>query len=216
MPPPNTSYPLGTDPSMYGAYSSAGTPASGGGQPFDMNIMLRAFAQAMLQNSAMGPLRNQTQRDVLLGRHLGIGGGEGSTSGGGASPDPFSAEGLFHGGFAAQMPQYLLEQSQGNTAVNQWKRPDMFGPNVGPQTNQQKGNVLSTGMGQPNTSGMSSFDSPQGEGAFQYDPRFDRNEGTTGILARYSPALGGGGKAKSNAKPPTATGTRKGSSFRMF
>jgi hypothetical protein len=104
---------------------AAPTPAPGS---VDTNAMMQMFMQIMQGQQQKEQARMGLQRDALFGRHLGIGGGQVTPSdptGSGA----FAPEGLFHGGFAAQMDPKALAASQGSTAVNQWQNPQMFGPN---------------------------------------------------------------------------------------
>lgn len=192
---PPTASAMGSDPSLYKPYNKVTSPAApsapgAGGSDFDMGAMMRAFISAMGQNAAMAPQRLQLNRDAIFGRHLGTGGGAvtpGDPTGSGA----FGPEGLFHGGFASQLSQDQLLKSQGASAVNQWRQPNLFPGQAfrGPTPNAAQGNVLSTGVGPTSSRGMTNMDTAGG-GATVYDPRMDR-DGGTGILSRYDTALAG-------------------------
>lgn len=162
--------------------------------PPDQNNLLDIFARNL-------QAKNQLATGALHGRHLGIGGGEMSADNPGGEPggSPWAGGGLFHGGFASQMSPEALAKSSGSTAVNQWN--GLAGPNAAPPTDAQKGTILSPGVGQFGTGGERAFMGPQGRST-EYDPRYDRYEGLSGILSRYDPAINGGGKP--GQPPPTA------------
>lgn len=202
-----------------------------------MNLMLQAFAALLGSQAQLGGARLGLQRDALFGRHLGIGGGD-STSGAGDRVDPWSAGGLFHGGFASSIPSGDLANSAGATAENQWKRPDLFGGQAwrGATPTALQGRVTNPGITAPNMFGFSTYDSAShtpgplslsngSPDSFMYDPRYDRAEGLSGILSRYDPALGGGRpsspspsrpKTVRSATAPSVNRPKKGSQIGFY
>lgn len=89
--------------------------------------LFAALARAMLAQQANAGSRLQLQRDQTFGQHLGTGGAPvtpenplGYTGG-----SPFD-NGFFTSGARDLTPEQLMA-SQGATAINQWKRPDLFG-----------------------------------------------------------------------------------------
>jgi hypothetical protein len=92
-----------------------------------MNALMQAFLQHMMTQDQQAPARQQLQSDALFGRHLGMSGDDHSSS----SSNPWGPGGLFttKGPMAAALTPEQLAQSQGGTAMNQWKFPTMFGAN---------------------------------------------------------------------------------------
>lgn len=178
----------------------APTPSPGGG--VDTNAMMKMFmdlAKQQLQNQQQsGQAGIGFLQDAKFGHHLGTGAGD---------ADPWSAGGLFHGGFGSQMSPEALAAGRGSTAVNQWNNPQMFHSNAwrGPTTNEAQGRVVSPGVGPFNTSGERQFDDAAGRST-EYDPRQDQMNGPAAIRKMYDPAYRGDPQFRGGGAKPQPRG----------
>lgn len=172
------------------AGAGAGSPAAPGG--FDMNALLQLMQKQMQGQQQQQTDRSGLARDVMFGRHLGIGGAPMTPGNPTGNPgDPFGAGGLFTtpGPIAKAIGPEAVARSQGANAVNQWKQPNMFGGQAfqGALPTSAQGQVLDSGMGPMSPRGMQTQQGVNGP-AQVYDPRFD-SAGRSGIESQYDPAI---------------------------
>lgn len=174
--------------------------------PDALTPLFQALAQAMAQQSKVAGGRLSLQGAQTFGRHLGTGGAEVTPQNPtGNLSNPWDTEGLFHGGFGAQLSPEARQATQGNSAMTQWAGQGQV-PSVDPtKLGALQGNMTP----QPRNYGIESVDQFS-------DPFFIRRQQQN----PYSSMFQGGGSPQPgfnmNPQQPQPSGPRKGSSFNFM
>lgn len=162
--------------------------------------LFQALAQAMAQQARTGQGRLSLQGAQTFGRHLGTGGAEVTPQNPTGNPsNPWDAEGLFHGGFGAQLSPEGRMATQGNSAISQMAGQGLV-PGVDPGKLAQAQSGFTPTPGSGPTPKLDQFSDPF------FIRRQQQNPYSTMFQQPQQP----------QQQLPTQPGSRKGSSFNFM